>query len=79
MAREIEKLAEFVAQTQWEDVPEPVQRHTKLVLLDTLGVILAGAERPEVRRLRERLAGPAGTVGLQPTGSTRGATVYARG
>ena len=26
----------------WEDVPEPVQRHAKLVLLDTLGVILAG-------------------------------------
>src|SRR5271169_743388 len=69
MGREIEKLAEFVAQTQWEDVPEPVQRHTKLVLLDTLGVILAGSERPEVRQLRERLAG---TVGM-------GATVYARG
>jgi len=69
MGREIEKLAEFVAQTQWEDVPEPVRRHTKLVLLDTLGVILAGAERPEVRQLRERLAGTAGI----------GATVYARG
>src|SRR6516164_1559608 len=69
MGREIEKLAEFAAQTQWEDLPEPVQRHTKLVLLDTLGVILAGAERPEVRQLRERLAGTAGT----------GATVYARG
>jgi 2-methylcitrate dehydratase PrpD len=69
MGREIEKLAEFVAQTQWEDVPEPVQRRTKLVLLDTLGVILAGAERPEVRQLRERLAAAAGT----------GATVYARG
>jgi len=50
MGQEIEKLAEFVGQTRWEDVPEPVQRHTKLVLLDTLGVILAGAERPEVRR-----------------------------
>src|SRR6516225_3142914 len=69
MGREIERLAEFVAQTQWRDVPEPVQRHTKLVLLDTLGVIVAGAERPEVRQLRERLAGTAGT----------GATVYARG
>src|SRR5271156_1587397 len=69
MGREIEKLAEFVAQTQWENVPEPVQRHTKLVLLDTLGVILAGAERPEVLQLRERLAGTAGA----------GAMVYARG
>jgi len=37
------------------------------VLLDTLGVILAGAERPEVRRLREQL------------GAGSGATVYASG
>ena len=69
MGREIEKLAEFVAHTRWEDVPEPVRQHTKLVFLDTLGVVLAGAERPEVRQLRERLTGTAGT----------GATVYARG
>ena len=69
MGQEIERLAEFIAQTQWRDVPEPVQRHTKLVLLDTLGVILAGSERPEVRQLRDRLAGTAGA----------GATVYARG
>src|SRR5204862_6459194 len=69
MGREIEALAEFVATTRWDDVPEPVRRHTKLVLLDTLGVILAGAERPEVRQLRERLAGGAGGD----------ATVFARG
>ena len=69
MGQEIERLAAFVARTGWEDVPEPVQRHTKVVLLDTLGVILAGAERPEVCRLREALAATAGS----------GATVYARG
>jgi 2-methylcitrate dehydratase PrpD len=69
MGRQIETLVQFVAETQWNEVPAPVQRHTKLVLLDTLGVILAGAERPEVRQLRERLAATAG----------RGATVYARG
>jgi 2-methylcitrate dehydratase PrpD len=69
MGLQIEALAQFVGQTQWEDIPEPVQRHAKLVLLDTLGVILAGAERPEVRELRDALAGTAGT----------GATVFARG
>src|SRR5947199_10466252 len=69
MGRQIEELAQFVERTQWEDVPGAVQRHAKLVLLDTLGVILAGAERPEVRQLRDRLAAAAGT----------GATVYARG
>src|SRR5246500_4037421 len=69
MGQQIEELAEFVAQTRWEDVSEQVQRHTKLVLLDTFGVILAGAERPEVRQLRDRLAGTAGS----------GATVFTRG
>jgi 2-methylcitrate dehydratase PrpD len=69
MGLQIEALAQFIAQIQWEDISEPVQRHAKLVLLDTLGVILAGAERPEVRELREALAGTAGT----------GATVFARG
>jgi 2-methylcitrate dehydratase PrpD len=69
MGRQIETLAEFVAQTRCEDVPAPVRQQAKLVLLDTLGVILAGAERPEVQQLRERLAATAG----------RGATIYARG
>lgn len=67
MARQIKELAAFVATTTWDDVPASVQHHTKLILLDTLGVILAGADRPEVRLLREQLG----------TGS--GATVYASG
>jgi 2-methylcitrate dehydratase PrpD len=67
VTRQVEELAAFVAAAQWESVPAAVQHHTRLVLLDTLGVILAGSERPEVRQLRERLAGGAG------------ATVYARG
>jgi 2-methylcitrate dehydratase PrpD len=69
MAQQIEKLARFVAETTLEQVPRDVQRHAKLVVLDTLGVILAGADRPEVRGLRERLSATAGT----------GATVYAPG
>ncbi len=67
MTKQIEELTAFVATTTWDDVPGSVQQQTKLVLLDTLGVILAGAERPEVRRLREQL------------GSGSGATVYAPG
>ena len=69
MGQQIEEMARFVAQTRCEDIPETVRRHAKLTLLDTLGVILAGCERPEVRRLRERLAATAGS----------GATIYARG
>jgi 2-methylcitrate dehydratase PrpD len=69
MGQQIEGLAKFVSETRWVDVPQSVQAHAKLVLLDTLGVILAGAERPEIRQLRDRLAATAGT----------GATVFARG
>jgi 2-methylcitrate dehydratase PrpD len=69
VAGEIERLAQFAAVTRWQDVPERVQHHTKLVLLDTLGVMLAGSERPEARALTARLAGSASI----------GATVLARG
>ena len=67
MGQQIEELARFAATTRLADFPVAVRGHAWLVLLDTLGVILAGGERPEVRGLRERLG----------TGS--GATVYARG
>src|SRR6476660_5268962 len=69
MGRQIEELARFVARTRCEDIPEWVRAHARLVLLDTLGVILAGSLRPEVAALRERLGAGAGS----------GATVYARG
>ena len=69
MGQQIEALAKFAAETHWEDIPAPVQQHAKLVLLDTIGVILAGSVRPEVAQVRERLAATAGT----------GATVYGRG
>ena len=69
MGQQIEALAKFAAETRWEDIPALVQQHAKLVLLDTIGVILAGSVRPEVMQVRERMAATAGT----------GATVYARG
>ena len=69
MGQHIEALAKFAAQTRWGDIPAPVRSHAKLVLLDTIGVILAGSVRPEVAALHERMGATAGT----------GATVYARG
>jgi len=60
MAQQIEALANFVATTRLDDIPAPVRAHAKLVWLDTLGVILAGHERPEVAALRRRLAPAAG-------------------
>ena len=52
MGKKIEALARFVAGTQWHEVPPEVQHHARLVVLDTLGVMLAGSRRPEVRDLR---------------------------
>jgi len=69
MSELIDALARHVAGTQWDDIPRTVQDHAKLVVLDTLGVTLAGAEEPEVRQLCEDLSANAGT----------GATVLARG
>src|SRR5258706_3369762 len=69
MGQPIEALAAFVAETRLDDVPADVQCYAKLVALDPIGVILAGAGRPEVRDLRARLR----------TGGGRGATVLAQG
>ena len=69
MGQQIETLARFAAETQFEDIPLPVREHAKCVLLDTLGVILGGSTRPEVVALRNRLA----------ANNSSGATVYAPG
>ncbi len=50
-------------------MPAPVQKRAKLILLDTIGVMLAGAARPEMGALQ---------AGLAPTAGT-GATVFAKG
>jgi 2-methylcitrate dehydratase PrpD len=71
MGHQIEALARFVAETPLEQVPDAVRRYAKLVALDTVGVILAGAGRPEVRGLRARL--------LAPGGAGHGASVLAPG
>jgi len=69
MGNAIEELARFATLTPWETIPEALREHAKLVLLDTLGVILAGSLQPEVTAARERLVATGG----------RGATVYAPG
>ena len=69
MGEAVERLAEFVATTTWEAIPQAVREHAKLVLLDTVGVILAGSVQPEVAGVRARLTATGG----------RGATVYAPG
>ncbi|MEI6317041.1 MAG: MmgE/PrpD family protein [Pseudomonadota bacterium] len=55
MGRTIDALAAHAAGTRWDDLPPAVQHHARLVLLDTLGVMLAGALQPEVVQLRRAL------------------------
>jgi 2-methylcitrate dehydratase PrpD len=69
MGQQIERLARVVAETTWETLPAAVRDHARLVFLDTLGVMLAGSEQPEVAKLRAKLVGPGGD----------GASLYARG
>ncbi|MFN7752003.1 MAG: MmgE/PrpD family protein [Pseudomonadota bacterium] len=51
----IDTLAAHAAATSWDSLPPDVQAQARRVLLDTLGVMLAGSRRPEVARLRERM------------------------
>jgi 2-methylcitrate dehydratase PrpD len=69
MGQAIEELARFVAGTPWDAIPEAVREHAKLVVLDTVGVILAGSVQPEVAEVRARLTATGG----------QGATIYAPG
>src|SRR2546429_4964057 len=69
MGKAIDELAHFAPGPPWEAIPEALREHAKLVLLDTVGVILAGSVQPEVAGARARLTASGG----------RGATVYAPG
>ena len=69
MGQAIEELARFIAETSWDAIPKSVCEHAKLVLLDTVGVILAGSVQPEVAGVRARLTATGG----------HGATIYAPG
>src|SRR5213594_2119597 len=69
MGQAIEELAHFITGTPWEAIPKSVREHAKLVLLDTVGVILAGSVQPEVAGVRARLTATGG----------HGATILAPG
>src|SRR6185503_902225 len=54
-------LAEYIAGSKFEDLPKPIVEHTKLLVLDTIGVGVYGAGLPWSERLRataEAMEGP---------------------
>jgi len=60
------RLAEFVAVTQYEDIPVAVRERAKLVVADTLGVTLLASQEPEMQRLYSRLPAGKGAVLFRP-------------
>jgi len=61
-----ETLAQFVAETKLADIPTAAVQNAKLMMLDTLGVVLAGARDPGCRLLarwaQDQEAAPRATV-----------------
>ncbi|MBC7779061.1 MAG: MmgE/PrpD family protein, partial [Proteobacteria bacterium] len=55
MGRSVDALAAHASQTRWGDLAPEVQHQARLVLLDTVGVMLAGSVQPEVVQLRRAL------------------------
>ena len=62
----LERWGGFAAQLRFEDLPDEVVARTKLVILDCIGAIAAGAQEPETRALVERLGRQAGGSGGIP-------------
>jgi 2-methylcitrate dehydratase PrpD len=77
-------LAEFAAGLRWEEVPEAVRAHARLLLLDTLGAALAGVHTAEGRATIEAArwfggeTGPAGIWGTSAR-TTRAAAALVNG
>ncbi len=61
---EIRALGAFAHDLSWEDVSTEVQRRASLVLLDTLGVTIAGARTPELLALRDSWSPGVGRVSV---------------
>jgi 2-methylcitrate dehydratase PrpD len=64
------QVGEWVSVLRWEDVPPDVAARLELVLLDTLGVCLAGAREPEQGRLVEAWRPAPGPAPLMGAGRT---------
>ena len=58
-----ERLAGFVADLQYRDLPRSVQDHTRMLVLDALGCGLVGAMTPEVATLRRAVQAMSGDGG----------------
>ena len=53
MGEQIEKLAQFIARTGWDDMPEAVHRRAKLVRLtaDGKAIVISGTNEQQAEQL----------------------------
>ena len=54
----LKELCSFVARRRFDEFPAATVEHAKLVIMDTLGVILAGSRDSHLERLSSFLSGP---------------------
>lgn len=55
-------LVAFTSATEWDDIPQPVQRRAALVLCDDMAAMVAARGEPEVVALHDGVAKSAGTA-----------------
>lgn len=60
----LDQWSRFAAGLRVEDIPPAVVAHARLVLLDTIGAIAAGAQEPEMVALTRRMAALHGAGGV---------------
>ncbi|WP_333669984.1 MmgE/PrpD family protein [Elioraea tepidiphila] len=60
----LDRWSRFAAGLRFQDIPASVAAHARLVLLDTIGAIAAGAQEPEMVALTCRMADLHGTGGV---------------
>lgn len=63
----VDRLADFSAELEYDDLPAAVRERLGLMLVDLFGVTLAGFRTPEMRALVEAWSSPAGGVRVPGT------------
>ena len=54
-----ERLAAFLAESRWQDIPQPIRQEAKRALLNAAGCLIAGRRDATVQRIAETLEDPA--------------------
>ena len=66
----VEEIAAWVAELEYERLPEEVVNKAKLILLDTLGCALGALDAPPVRMIRQVVLEQGGSPQATPIGAT---------